>query len=383
MRYRLRCPLSFRRNSSEVPSGEKRGLLSSGPCVRAVSPPPAICLSQICRLPLRDELNAIVFPSGETAGLSSLPEYVNVSKRTGSTGGCRSSDPAERQPRDRASERHGSQHEPARRLRSRADRCRRRPIAVLILRRGHSGEIRDRAPTESAPPDSSRGIAGRRAPAPEGCRRLRARDPADPPAGSRSSFLRPMRPETRAGRSAFRGGWRPARTDRLADRWRASPRTCSGAIYPTVPSTVPACVSVGDIIVSPAGELAEPVISVLARPKSRIFRRPSGVTMMFSGLRSRCTTPRSCAAPRPLAICIAKSIALRMGIACVPAAEVSRCRSVSPSTSSMTMYGASLDDTQLEHRDQVGMIEGAGRSRLLLEPFQPVGIRGEGRRQRL
>ena len=40
-----------------------------------------------------------------------------------------------------------------------------------------------------------------------------------------------------------------------------------------------------------------------------------------------------------------------------------------------------IDDTQLEHRDQVGMIEGAGRSRLLLESFQPVGICREGRRQ--
>ena len=30
----------------------------------------------------------------------------------------------------------------------------------------------------------------------------------------------------------------------------------------------------------------------LARPKSRIFTKPSRVSMMFSGLRSRCTMPR-------------------------------------------------------------------------------------------
>ena len=37
-----------------------------------------------------------------------------------------------------------------------------------------------------------------------------------------------------------------------------------------------------------------------ARPKSRIFTRPSFVTNRFSGFRSRCTIPFSCAAARPL-----------------------------------------------------------------------------------
>ena len=40
----------------------------------------------------------------------------------------------------------------------------------------------------------------------------------------------------------------------------------------------------------------------LANPKSRIFTRPSLVMKMFSGFRSRCTIPFSCAAPRPFAI---------------------------------------------------------------------------------
>ena len=40
----------------------------------------------------------------------------------------------------------------------------------------------------------------------------------------------------------------------------------------------------------------------LASPKSRIFTRPSSVTNMFSGFRSRWTMPFSCAAARPRAI---------------------------------------------------------------------------------
>ena len=40
----------------------------------------------------------------------------------------------------------------------------------------------------------------------------------------------------------------------------------------------------------------------LAIPKSVIFTRPSTVTMTFSGLRSRCTTLRSCACARPASV---------------------------------------------------------------------------------
>jgi hypothetical protein len=39
-----------------------------------------------------------------------------------------------------------------------------------------------------------------------------------------------------------------------------------------------------------------------ARPKSRIFTRPSAATKTLSGFRSRCTIPLSCAADRPCAI---------------------------------------------------------------------------------
>ena len=74
----------------------------------------------------------------------------------------------------------------------------------------------------------------------------------------------------------------------------------------------------------------------LARPKSRILTRPSRVTNRFSGFRSRWTIPRSCAAARPRAICTAYSTAFR-GVSAPPAM---RSRSVSPSSSSETTYGA-------------------------------------------
>ena len=73
-----------------------------------------------------------------------------------------------------------------------------------------------------------------------------------------------------------------------------------------------------------------------ARPKSRIFTRPSLVKNRFSGFRSRWMMPFSCAAARPLAAWIAYSVALRTGIA----PPDSRPRRVSPSRSSVTMYGA-------------------------------------------
>ena len=72
--------------------------------------------------------------------------------------------------------------------------------------------------------------------------------------------------------------------------------------------------------------------AALARPKSRIFTRPSDVTKRFSGFRSRWTIPFSCAAASPCAICIPYSKALRCGIG----PSSSRWRSVSPSRSSMT-----------------------------------------------
>ena len=48
-------------------------------------------------------------------------------------------------------------------------------------------------------------------------------------------------------------------------------------------------------VTSALGAVAVPSTSN-ARPKSRIFTRPSRARKMFSGLRSRCTIPRWCAA---------------------------------------------------------------------------------------
>ena len=49
-----------------------------------------------------------------------------------------------------------------------------------------------------------------------------------------------------------------------------------------------------------------------ARPKSRIFARPSAASIRFSGLRSRWTTPLACAAASPSAICSAIAHAWRI-----------------------------------------------------------------------
>ena len=60
----------------------------------------------------------------------------------------------------------------------------------------------------------------------------------------------------------------------------ASPRICSGAEYPAVPMYIPGRV------------IAIEACRSFAMPKSRTFTTPSASrTMMFSGLRSRWTTP--------------------------------------------------------------------------------------------
>ena len=69
----------------------------------------------------------------------------------------------------------------------------------------------------------------------------------------------------------------------------ACPAPCPGSVRDAVGGCVPV-----------AGSSAR--VS-LARPKSRIFTRPSRVTKMFSGFRSRWTIPFSCAAASPRAIC--------------------------------------------------------------------------------
>ena len=70
----------------------------------------------------------------------------------------------------------------------------------------------------------------------------------------------------------------------------------------------------------------------LAKPKSRTFTRPSLVTLMLAGFRSRWTMPRSCAYSSASAICLAMDSASSIGIA----PRAIRSASVGPSTNSIT-----------------------------------------------
>ena len=157
----------------------------------------------------------------------------------------------------------------------------------------------------------------------------RPRSPAGPPSGSPSCSRSPSRARTPAAPSASRRGRRRTRRCPSGDPPR-SPRTCSGDMYLTVPITVPGSVCSRPSAGASPRRCAGPVL--FARPKSSTFTRPSPVTKMFSGFRSRWTIPFSWAAASPSAICAARSTALRAGSA--PCA--SRARSVSPSSSSMT-----------------------------------------------
>ena len=93
--------------------------------------------------------------------------------------------------------------------------------------------------------------------------------------------------------------------EKISARWSTfCPRTCSGDMYPTVPSTTPGLRCRRPA--SPgrersrrrrAGELRQAEVDNLGAFIGR--------DETFSGLRSRCTMPRSCAAARPRAICAA------------------------------------------------------------------------------
>ena len=104
-------------------------------------------------------------------------------------------------------------------------------------------------------------------------------------------------------------------------------------MYPTVPSTTPGLVpvSVGSC---EASSLPVPVAVSFASPKSRILTSPSFVIMTFSGFRSRCTIPASCAFASPSAIWAAIGSSFLIGSA--PENRVSR--SVLPSTLSIAIH---------------------------------------------
>ncbi len=112
------------------------------------------------------------------------------------------------------------------------------------------------------------------------------------------------------------------------------PRACSGLMNSGVPTISPgvevSMTTVGERDMSPAiGRLI-----ALASPKSRTLTLPSGVILMFAGFRSRWITPFSCANSSASAIWAP----MRSASAIDSGPPTSRWASVSPSTSSMTMY---------------------------------------------
>ena len=129
-----------------------------------------------------------------------------------------------------------------------------------------------------------------------------------------------------------RNGWRP-----LASSVRTTPSEntslapvrvfpwiCSGDMYPRVPMGIPA--------------RSSPVPMWAAAPKSRTFTYPSGRTIRFSGLMSRCTTPPACAAAKASAIWFP-----RRAISAAGLGFPHKFRSAIPSTRSITMASESSD----------------------------------------
>ena len=105
--------------------------------------------------------------------------------------------------------------------------------------------------------------------------------------------------------------------------------------------------------------------------------RPSFVTKMFSGFRSRWTIPFSCAAASPCAICTPYSIVLRWG----SAPRSSTARKLSPSSKLGDQKRRAVVLADVMNGENVGMVERGHCPRLLLEATQAVGFAGEGFRK--
>ena len=120
-----------------------------------------------------------------------------------------------------------------------------------------------------------------------------------------SAARRPRRASSRRRSScgAAAGARAGDRASRRARRRRScsstgSPRSCSGAMKPGVPNTMPARVlsassSSIDALDGRVGSSASPI--AFARPQSITIVSPRSPTRMFDGLMSRWTMPRSCA----------------------------------------------------------------------------------------
>lgn len=79
------------------------------------------------------------------------------------------------------------------------------------------------------------------------------------------------------------------------------PRACSGLMHPGVPASRPAsgvsaAAATVTLVVASVSTDSIAGRAVIARPKSSTFAVPSSVIWTFSGLISRCTIPRLCAA---------------------------------------------------------------------------------------
>src|SRR5215472_1707818 len=80
------------------------------------------------------------------------------------------------------------------------------------------------------------------------------------------------------------------------------PSTCSGDIYGNVPAIVPCSLSGEGMVAAVSVATLAKATAGFASPKSSSFA-PIGVSMMFPGFKSRCTTPLPCALSSASAIC--------------------------------------------------------------------------------
>ena len=117
----------------------------------------------------------------------------------------------------------------------------------------------------------------------------------------------------------------------------------------------------------------------LARPKSRSFACPRGVTNTFAGFRSRWTTPLPCAASSASAIWMPRSSSGR------ELASAARRSSRAASALEQLHRDEPLPLVRVDVVDgaDAGVVEGRGSVRLALEALERLGLRGEALGQEL
>ena len=105
-------------------------------------------------------------------------------------------------------------------------------------------------------------------------------------------------------------------------------------------------------------------------PKSRTFARPSRVIMMLAGLMSRWTMPLACAAASAAATCAPYSSAVAIGSGALREHPIER-RALDQLHRDEGRARVLVD---VVDRDDVRVVEGGGRARLLHEPPVAIGI---------